>query len=430
MSLLSLERPDPEARAPAEATPPARPLFREQVVRSRADRLTGTVTIGMPLSWQLIGGFLLLSLAAAMVLLALTSYSEVQTVPAALSIDRGAANLVSSRPGVVTALNVAEGARVRAGEPLVTVRSEEAMVNGSTSAARAADAIRQQRLQMEAQTHQVAAQARAAQAQSQGNIEALAREVAYVDQQIEGQRQLVSTAAADIERIQTVAKNGFLSGHDMQARKDLLLSRRQQLAQLEQSRAAKLGELKRERHAAEQSSAANQAQLAQLQVGQLDLDTKLASAQASSAYVLAAPVSGVATAINVRIGDHVAAERNLMTIVPGGYRFEPELFVPTAAAGQLHLGQEVRLSVDAFPYSRYGSLVGTIREISSVPMSSGDEKGGLTYRVRVRLSERSLAEFSQAKALRPGMAMTARIVTRRQSLLRWLVLTSVAASGR
>lgn len=419
-----------ETNEAPEVARPSRRLFRDEAVRSHADRLTGTVTIGMPLSWHFVGAFLFLSMAAVVVLLAITPYAEVETVPATLLPDHGTAKIVSTRTGVVTAVDVAEGASVRPGQPLITIRSEEAMTDGSTSAAHTVDSIRLQHLQVDAQVRESSARAQAEDLQTRASIQGLIVEIAYLDQQIDTQQQLVSSAAVDIARVQKIASGGFISARDMQARKDVLLSRKQQLAQLEQGRAAKSSDLDRARQSAVQSASANRVQLAQLRVGALDLDTKLAATQALSAYVLAAPVPGVATAIDARPGDHVAAEQQLATIVPARYNFEAEFYIPTSRAGPVRLGQEVRLSIDAFPYEQYGGLDGTIREISSVPVASGRDNRDLAYRVRARLSKRALNAFSQAKALRPGMAMTARIVRQRETLLTWLIFPPSAAAGK
>jgi len=408
----------------------ARGLFRDEVVRSRADRLTGTVTIGMPLSWHFVGGFLFVAIVAGIILLAATPYAEVETVPATLLPDHGMANIMSTRSGVVTAVNVVDGSRVRPGQPLITIRNEEAMTDGSTSSARTADAIRLQRLQIAAQVREANARARAEEVQNLAGVQGLVVEIAYLDQQLDTQRQLVDSAAADIARVQKIANGGFISVRDMQARRDVLLSRRQQLAQLEQARAAKITDLGRARQSAVQAASSDRAQLAQLEVGALDLDTKLATSQALSAYVLDAPIAGVATAIAVRPGDHVTAEQQLATIVPARYNFEAEFYVPTSRAGGIYVGQEVRLSVDAFPYERYGSLNGAIREISSVPLANGQNNPAPAYRVRATLSARDMNAFSQAGALRPGMAMTARIVARRESLLRWLVFPPTRIRGK
>lgn len=393
------------------------PLFREEAVRARMDRLAGTVTIAVPVAWQALGLFFLISLAATVVLLSLASHADVETVRGTIVPDSGIANVVTPRAGVVSAVSAKEGAFTKAGDSLVVVRAEEAMTDGSSVDARTAEAVQQQQRQTAIKAAELSAQARAEQARISADINGITAQIAYLDQQIQTQRQMVDSAAAQLEQIQGLARTGFVSGRDLQARKDVVLSREQQLAELSQTRAARLSDLARDRQQAAQSNAESRAQIADLNIGRFDLDQRLTQAQASSAYVLKAPVSGIATAIDVLPGDHVAAERKLMSIVPARYRWEVQLDVPAAKAGLLHVGQKAEISIDAFPYARFGGVSGSISAISAAPVTSQ----AAVYRVKVRMAERSLEPFSRAGSIRPGMGVTARIVTSRQSLLRWLV---------
>ena len=63
-------------------------LFRPEALRGQ-DRLHGDVVLVPPVSWQLLGAFLLAAVLAAAVFLASSSYAKVTIVPGRLVADRG-----------------------------------------------------------------------------------------------------------------------------------------------------------------------------------------------------------------------------------------------------------------------------------------------------------------------------------------------------
>src|SRR3712207_5513296 len=105
-------------------------LFRTEALRHRGERLYGDVTLVLPISWQVIGGLLFLGLAAVLLFLALAPYSQVESVEGTIVPDRGIAEIVPSRPGTISAVEVSDGAAVKAGQKLVAIRASEATAAG------------------------------------------------------------------------------------------------------------------------------------------------------------------------------------------------------------------------------------------------------------------------------------------------------------
>src|SRR5438067_6859101 len=99
-----------------------------------------------------------------------------------------------------------------------------------------------------------------------------------------------------------------------------------------------------------------------------------------------------------------------------------KLYVPGKAAGFVRIGQEVRLGFEAFPPERFGTLGGRIVAMSSAPVAQPTSGGTVTpvYVATALLDRAYLTAYGRKAILLPGMAFTARIVTERRSLLRWL----------
>src|SRR6185295_9314634 len=107
---------------PAQATQVE--LFRPEVLAAQRTQWLGTVLLAPRLSHRLfaLGG--VLAAVAIAALFFFGGYTRTARVSGWLVPTEGVARVVAPQAGVVTALHVAEGARVRAGERLVTLSGE------------------------------------------------------------------------------------------------------------------------------------------------------------------------------------------------------------------------------------------------------------------------------------------------------------------
>ena len=397
------------------------PLFRPEALAARKERLHGDISLAIPLSWQLIGYLLGGVLVAAAAFLALASYSRVETVTGSIVVDKGTAQIVPTRAGVIADLTVQDGTQVSAGDVVARVRSEEDLASGGTAPQRILDALAQQSHQLDSQASSVLDAAAAERFRAMATIQGAEQEIRSLDQQLADQQQLVALAANDLHQAQTIAGKGFISRRDMDLRQATLLARQQQREQLSQARAAKLTAIADAKRSIAQSNATADAQATAVQSQRTQLAQQMAQYDAAKGYALTSPVSGTVTALTARLGQPAVEGQQLMVIVPDGGRTRVELYVPTSAAGFLSKGQEVRLAIDAFPYERFGTVEGKISDISSAAVAKQTASGAVpVYLVIAELSRPSITAFGKSQPLLPGMTLTARIVTRKQSLFEWL----------
>ncbi|HEY7810956.1 MAG TPA: HlyD family efflux transporter periplasmic adaptor subunit [Allosphingosinicella sp.] len=411
---------------------PQHPLFRKEVLEHRADRLHGDVSIAIPISWQIIGWTLLAALVTALVFLFVASYARVETVTGAIVLDKGVAQIVPSRSGVVSELPAREGQRVATGEPLARIRSEEDMAGGGTAPRRIIGALEEQDRRLANQAALLGRAATAEESRFAAEIVGIEAELASLEAQFSAQRRLVEVAENEFNQIQGVAGKGFISRRDLEAREGALLTRRQQLAQLEQTRAAKRSDLAEARREIAYAAAAAEAQAAGMQSTRAGLAQLVAQAEVAQGYTLTSPISGTVTGMTARLGQPASQQQPLMAIMPSEATPRVELYVPTSAAGFLAVGQEVRLAVDAFPYQRFGTVTARIASISSVAMPRATPAGGAVpvYLVTADLGQPWVTAFGRRQPLLPGMTLSARIITERQSLFKWLFEPIFAVSTR
>lgn len=135
---------------------------------------------------------------------------------------------------------------------------------------------------------------------------------------------------------------------------------------------------------------------------------------------LTAPVASTVQQLAVHtLGGVVTTAQLLMEIVPDD-GLEVEARLQNRDIGFVEVGQSAAVKVEAFPYTRYGYLNGTITEVSNDAVQ--DKKLGPTFPVRIRLEEKSRIRVDNRWiTLTPGMAVTADISTGKRSVLEYFL---------
>jgi membrane fusion protein len=407
--------------SPVQGRTISEPLFRPEVAQARAERLEGSISIAVPLSWQVIGYALLAALAAVLLFLSLGTYSKVQSAPGVIVLDRGIDAVLPSRPGVIYSISVREGEHVRAGQPLLAIRPAEALTSGGTIVGRTREAIELQDRELARRAGSASRAAEADQARMRAQAAGALAEIADIQAQIIDQRRLVEIADEDLRNVQRIAHEGFISRHNIQDREALLIARRQQLSQLSQQQSAKRAEIAQIEQSVAASSATAQADDAGTASQRASITQQLVQAEAGDGYVLLAPVDGTVTALVARVGQAAASDRALLNIVPSNAHVRAELYLPSQAVSYVVPGQPVRLALEAFPYDRFGTVEARVTSVSATTIAR-DSSNGTTpvYLVVADLPRPWVMAFGRHQPLLPGMTLSAKIIVDRRSLIQWL----------
>lgn len=397
-------------------------LFRKEVLDARASRLHGDINLAVPVSWQAIGFLLSAGLGVSVVFLGTSTYARVETVSGTIEPASGVAAVVPTRAGVITEIMTRDGASVNIGDPLLRIRVEDALQSGEVLGEQLVSALADQDARMEEQASSVQQSGIADLSVQEAQISGYRDEIDSLQRQISEQNTLISSAKGDVDAAQLVADKGFISKKDMRARIDTLSSRRQQLAQLQQSLSNKRSSLIEAVRGVSAIKARTKTQIAEIESGRIDISQRLANAQAARGYTLKSPVSGLVTSLTAKLGSPVNSGRPLMMVVPSSTIYQAELRVPSHAIGQIRVGQNTRIAIDAFPYQTFGTVEGKVLDIASATLPSIQTDGTTKdmYRVVVSIAARSIPAFGENRPLVSGMTVTGRIVLRRQSLIQWL----------
>ncbi|MEM6826382.1 MAG: HlyD family efflux transporter periplasmic adaptor subunit [Pseudomonadota bacterium] len=397
-------------------------LFRSEVLNQKKDRISGEISIAVPMPWQVIGYLIFGGVLVAITFLSVATYSRVETVMGSIVPDKGLAIIIPTRSGTISEIMVSDGDLVARNDTLVSISVEENSATGPSAAALAQQAIVQQDASLLAQLSATQRSAAAQRSQIAVQEAGLRTEIDQLSSQITLQQSLVSSAKSNLDQARSVAERGFISQQDLQQREDTLLSRQQQLSQLQQSLTSRRASLSELSNRAEAIAAQAQSDAATIAATRAQVAQQAAGNKGARTYALSAPMEGTVTALTMRSGQRVNPQTQIMTIIPDGARLRAELSVPSQAIGFIKSGQNVRLAIDAFPYQRFGTVTGTVRTVASSAVSQAGANGGVIsiYPVTVDLEASEILAFGRAEKLVPGMTLTARIITEKQTLIEWL----------
>ncbi|KWN65970.1 HlyD family type I secretion periplasmic adaptor subunit [Burkholderia stagnalis] len=134
---------------------------------------------------------------------------------------------------------------------------------------------------------------------------------------------------------------------------------------------------------------------------------------------LIAPVAGTVQQLKIHtLGGVATAASPVMDIVPDD-TLEVEANIENKDIGFVKAGQSVVVKVDAFPYARYGFLLGTVETVSND--AAPDRRRGLTFPVRVRLATNRIRANGTWINLTPGMTVSAEIKTGTRSVAHYFL---------
>lgn len=139
-----------------------------------------------------------------------------------------------------------------------------------------------------------------------------------------------------------------------------------------------------------------------------------------AAKTIRSPVDGVVQQLAVHHhGAVVSPAQTLMVVVPNEATLEVEATLENKDIGFVGVGQATEVKIDAFPFTRYGSIDGKVVGLSSDAIS--DEVKGMVYEMRVRLDRSDMDVNGQRVPLFPGMTVTVEAITGRRRLIDYIL---------
>jgi len=313
-------------------------------------------------------------LARVSVVVSATGRMAPRAEPVRLSVPTG---------GVISAVLVQVGGKVRAGDPILEI-----------------DSFRET-----AEVAQVRHQLDQAKAEGDGykdSARILTTTAAYIKQELVSSEEVLGLAMRQSRALNEAFKAGAASLFDVQEREAVVAQTQSQMAQLR----ADLSRTEAERRK-DQSAALEAYEKVKGFTIELERDI-----QAKKRTVLIAPIAGTISYVNsLKPGRYLAASDVAATVVPSDEPLLAEVWIPNNSMRQVKPWLRTRMKLDAYPYQRFGLLSGRLISVDPDADSSG------AYRAWIRPDTTTLQGSHGLETIRTGLTLTAEIEVERRTVM-------------
>lgn len=135
---------------------------------------------------------------------------------------------------------------------------------------------------------------------------------------------------------------------------------------------------------------------------------------------LVAPVDGTVQQLATNtIGGVVTAGQPVLVLVPSDSPPEIEAMILNKDIGFITAGQRAVVKVEAFNFTRYGAVEGTVLTVSNDAIE--DKTFGLVYSTRIALAQPTLRVEGREAPIAPGMGVSVEIATGERRLIEYIL---------
>ena len=127
---------------------------------------------------------------------------------------------------------------------------------------------------------------------------------------------------------------------------------------------------------------------------------------------LDAPVAGIIYGMVPSSPGYAAtAGETLVKVVPGG-EIEAKIFVTNRDVGFLESGMKAQVRVDAFPYTQFGSIPGSLKTVGTLPVEPDQQNPVPRFPAYVKLDREYLTKGDDEYEVRAGQSVQVNLVLR------------------
>lgn len=403
------------------------PLFRQQALQYQSDKLYGAIILTR--HWSYAALTLLFSFIAIVLIVffMFAGYTRKETVSGVIAPSAGLVRIAAPQASVVRTMSVRIGQDVKAGDILFVLASERESQRGETQdAVNAALSSRIDKLRSEIVNQQ--RQAENSARNGAQRIDELRGELAQIAVEIGLVQQRVQLAQGAANRFVELQKKQFVSPLQTEEKLAQALDEEARLHALLRTKSNLQRELSTQQAEYDDVPLHAKRETSELEREIGTAQKELAESEAERELIVRATQSGRITAVLTEMGQSVAAQQPLVTLLPSGSTLEAELYLPTRAIGFVRIGNDVMLRYAAFPYQKFGQQHGVVREISRSTVTLSDLKLANSsigeepvYRIRIKLDQDGVIAFGALQPLQPGMQLEASILLEYRKLYEWVL---------
>jgi membrane fusion protein len=410
-------------------------LFRQEALDSNRDKLLGEVVLAQPFSISVLTAVTVLIALAIVAFACWGEYTRKAHVNGYLAPSKGLIKIYAPEPGTLVEKHVHEGQSVKRGDMLFVLSTERSSRETPETQATAIIKLRQRRDSLKEELSKQANIDQIEHRTLQERIQSMEAELVQIAAEIKTQSQLVAGAKEMLGRFRRLLASQSVSGLQTQEKQQELLGQQSRLQELQRSRLSFERELQELRLAVPSNELKANNQRAAIERNIATLEQELTEYESRRNLVITAPSDGVATTILAERGQSASTTSPLLSILPEGAVLEAQVLVPSRAIGFIKSGQAVAVRYQAFPYQRFGSHKGHIKEVAKTLIRPNEVDLPVAlnepvYRVTVALNSQTVRAYDETIPLQSGMILDADIRLDHRRLLEWVFDPLFSITGR
>lgn len=399
-----------------------RSIIRPEVIEARIG-LQGEVLLIRPLSFSWLCIFFAALLLGILAFMYWSEFTKTTRVTGVLKNPLGVTKVLPRQNGVIEALYVKEGDRVKKGDKLYQIRTEQTGVTGSVSKQIRESLQQSLRLVEEKVLFQDQLNT-LEQAGKDREVNQFNRDAEHLMDELDLQKKYLNILGAELSDIEVLFKKKQIPKSEYNAKYAQFIEKRIAVKALQKQHKDLLQKAENAAHEKENLALQGQSLIVEYKQKANNLQRELANSGAQEAYLVIAPRDGVVSNIYYRAGHTAQSGQILLNIIPADSQLVAEIYIPTDAIGLVEAGQSIQLRYHAFPYQKFGLFEGKIANISKtlIEPHQAEASGLITdpaYRAQVNLDAQVIEQVNSDIPLQPGMTLDADVLGETRSLFSW-----------
>jgi len=397
-------------------------LFRKEVLLAKRPKLYGDVMLAQPITFTALTALLALFVILGGAIALSGEYTRSEQAIGHIVPTKGLVKIYPARAGTVSFLNVHEGKHVSKDEQLAFITIEQSNLTGSSSEFQGIKSLSEQVKLLKEKLIIIRDQSITKVDKIQNERETLIKSIEGLKRRELRQEEIASISREALKRTETLIGSGNISQLAYEERKRATLSAEQSLEIISQEIITASNRIKGLVIDGQQAGLDEKQTINQIKSEILNTEQRIFDLESNRAYALTAPVTGKATTLLTSLGRTVSPQIPLVTIIPDGGELIAELFVPSRTAGFVKIGQEVKLTFEAFPYQDFSFLPATISSVTSTILLPSETDASISvvepvYRVLATLQTDKIKSNNTTIDLQPGMKLQATIVLEKMKII-------------
>ncbi len=414
-------------------------MFRQQAVEYFSTKQYGTVILARSVSHVFLTALFLgiaIAIIAFFLLFSTTRKAQSQGV---LLPTTGVIRIMSGQNGMITEARVREGQAVRAGDVLFVLSGERSSANAGAAQQTVSNLLKIRRDSYDTELKQSSLQSSQRMAAAQRRASDVQGEITRMDNQIVLQQRRIALAEQSYQRYSDLNATNYISAAQLQDKQAELLDQQQRLAELQRIKSTSQRDLASAEADKRDLQVQAQRETEGLQRNVSALEQDLTENEARREILVRAVQDGMVTAITTEVGQTVAANSVLASVLPDGAELEAEIYAPSRSAGFIKPGMTVLLRYQAYPYQKFGQYAAQVREVAStslrpeelaLPGAASATASEPVYRIRLKLDKQTVQAYGATLPLKSGMLVDASVMLEQRRLYEWVLEPLFSISGR